>query len=580
MSVESDLDPLARTLGNTGDPLADDFRNFLYVCWEHLGLPEPTEIQYDIAHYLQTGPRRKVIQAFRGVGKSWITACFALWLLYNDPNERILVISASSDRARAFTIFTRRLIEEMEILQHLIPTKDQRDSAIAFDVAPSKAHQAPSVRSVGITGQMTGGRATHIILDDVEVPRNSLTQAMRDNLGNSVKECDAVLSPNGCIHYLGTPQTEMSLYNTLPERGYEVRIWTSRYPGKDLTDSELYLQRLAPFIRDKLTDAEILGCEGRGNPTEPTRFSDLDLLEREASYGRSGFQMQFMLSTNLSDQDRYPLKMSDLMVMALEGMNIAPVQVAWSSDSTIIINDIDCVGLEGDRLHRPIFVSKDWKEYQGTVLAVDPAGRGQDELSYAIVSMLNGFLYLRGCVGLKGGYTEENLKLIAEAAKHYKSTEVYVEATWGDGMFTRLLTPVLNKIYPCHIEEMKSNKQKELRIIDTLEPVMQQHKLIVSEELIKADQKNYNGYAQDYQHNYQLFHQLTRITRERKSLAKDDRLDSVAMAVARWSEQMDQDTSSMEAKHLEKLRDQANREFIRACTGKDVGRPKWNGSWT
>jgi hypothetical protein len=59
-------------------------------------------------------------------------------------------------------------------------------------------------------------------------------------------------------------------------------------------------------------------CNGRGAPTDPARFHDTDLLEREASYGRSGFALQFMLDTSVSDGDRYPLKLSDLVVMAID----------------------------------------------------------------------------------------------------------------------------------------------------------------------------------------------------------------------------------------------------------------------
>ena len=56
-----------------------DFRVFLTLVWRHLNLPDPTPIQLDIALYLQHGPRRKIIEAFRGVGKSWITAAYVVW---------------------------------------------------------------------------------------------------------------------------------------------------------------------------------------------------------------------------------------------------------------------------------------------------------------------------------------------------------------------------------------------------------------------------------------------------------------------------------------------------------------------
>lgn len=90
-------------------PAQEDFRKFIYLVWKHLNLPEPTPVQYDIARYLQHGPRRCVIEAFRGVGKSWVTAAFVCWLLWRNPQLRILVVSASSARADAFSTFVKRL---------------------------------------------------------------------------------------------------------------------------------------------------------------------------------------------------------------------------------------------------------------------------------------------------------------------------------------------------------------------------------------------------------------------------------------------------------------------------------------
>lgn len=143
-----------------------DFRNFLAVIWRHLRLPDPTPVQYDIANYLQHGQRRQVIEAFRGVGKSWISSAYVLWSLLNNPEEKFLVVSASKQRADDFSTFTLRLIREVPMLQHLYPKADQRESKIAFDVAPARAAHAPSVKSAGIYGQLSGSRATHIIADD------------------------------------------------------------------------------------------------------------------------------------------------------------------------------------------------------------------------------------------------------------------------------------------------------------------------------------------------------------------------------------------------------------------------------
>ena len=219
-----------------------DFRYFLIITWRHLNLPDPTPVQLDIAEYLQYGPRRKIIQAFRGVGKSWITSTYVVWKLRMNPQLKFLVVSASKDRADNFSTFTMRLINEMPILAPLRPEDSQRNSKISFDVGPAQADHAPSVKSQGVLGQMAGSRADEVIADDVEVPNNSFTQPMRDKLSEAVKEFDAILKPNGKITFLGTPQTEQSLYLTLEERGYTTRIWTARYP--DLKNN--YGERLAP----------------------------------------------------------------------------------------------------------------------------------------------------------------------------------------------------------------------------------------------------------------------------------------------------------------------------------------------
>lgn len=546
--------------------LLDDFRNFVWWLWQKLGLPDPTLVQYDIAGYLQKGPRRRMIQAFRGVGKSWITAAYVIWRLLRNHNERILVVSASKDRADAFSIFVKRLITDINELHFLRPKSGQRDSNISFDVGPSEPHQAPSVRSVGITGQLTGGRASVIIADDVEVPKNSLTHTMREKLSEAVKEFDAVLSPGGEVIYLGTPQTEMSLYNQLPGRGYEVRIWPARFK-RDVFAR--YGEKLAPMIAKMAADNDALfrDCNGRGAPTDSARFDDLDLLEREASYGRSGFALQFMLDTTVSDADRYPLKLSDLVVMAVNS-EVAPAKVAWGSSPDQLIHNLPVVGLAGDRLYRPLFVHKDFVPYTGVVMAIDPAGRGGDELAYAVIAMLNGFLWVLDCKGLKGGYADTNLETLARIALRHKVKQIIVEENFGDGMFTKLLTPFLARIYPCTTEEVKHSIQKEKRIIDVLEPVMNQHRLVVSEQLIQDD-------AKVEEPKFQLFYQMTRVTKDRGALAKDDRLDVLAMAVQYWVEQMDRDVRTIERDHKAKLLDAEIEKFLKHCLGETPSGNMW-----
>lgn len=521
-----------------------DFRNFMFIVWKHLNLPDPTPVQYDMAEFIQNCPRRAIIEAFRGVGKSYITAAFVVHQLLLDPQKKFMVVSASKQRADDFSTFTQRLILELPMCQHLIATSEQRWSKIAFDVRPALASGSPSVKSVGITGQLTGSRADIIIADDIEVPNNSMTQMMREKLGEAVKEFDAVLKPEGKILYLGTPQCEMSLYNTLTERGYHLRVWPARYPTVEYAE-KAYGSRLAPTLWDAMHEAkEPLD----GQPVDPKRFDDDDLLERELSYGRSGFALQFMLDTSMSDTDRYPLKLSDLMIMSVD-KDQAPEKLVYGVFKEI--KDLPNVGLSGDKFYAPEASVGDYVDYDGSVLVIDPSGRGQDETAYAVVKMLNGYLYVADCAGISGGYSEKTLSGLAHIAKKHKVNMVLIESNFGDGMFTELLKPILKKIYPVSTEEVRHSKQKELRIIDTLEPVMNQHKLIIDPKVIQHDFDSVQHHPPEKAQRYMLTYQLTRVTKTRGALAHDDRLDALAMGVAYWVEQMaaDVDEEMNERKH-------------------------------
>ena len=524
-----------------------DFRNFTYLVWSHLGLPEPTPIQYDIAHYLQNSPKRSIIEAFRGVGKSYITAAYVVHQLLLNPELKFMVVSASKARADDFSTFTQRIIVELPICQHLVARDGQRWSKIAFDVAPAKASGSPSVKSVGVTGQLTGSRADIIIADDVEVPNNSMTHMMREKLYETVKEFDAVLKPDGKIIYLGTPQNEMSLYNVLLSRGYDMRIWTARYPTLERAE-KAYGGRLAPLLYDSLQKEQKALY---GLPTDPKRFDDQDLLERELSYGRSGFALQFMLDTSLSDSNKYPLKLSDLIIYSCD-KDTAPEKVVYGIMKPML--DIPNVGLAGDKYYAPEDTIGRL-DYQGSVLAIDPSGRGSDETAYAVVKMLNGYLYVTDAGGVAGGYSESTLQHLTDLAKINKVNMVLVESNFGDGMFTELLKPYLLKTYPCTLEEVRHSKQKENRIIDTLEPVMNQHRLVIDPKVIQKDYDSVQSMPPDVGIKYMLTYQMTRITKVRGALAHDDRLDVLAMAVQYWVDQMAADADTEIRSRKEELLD-------------------------
>lgn len=514
-----------------------DFVFFLFVLWKALSLPVPTRCQIDMARKLSAGDNRRfILQAFRGIGKSFITCAFVVWKLWNNPDLKFMIVSASKERADANSIFIKRIIDLMPQLQELKPKQGQRDAVISFDVGPAKPDHSPSVKSVGITGQLTGSRADILIADDVEVPGNSATQAARDRLSELVKEFDAILKPGGTVIYLGTPQTEMTLYRQLEGRGYSTTIWPARYP-RDEKDWKSYGDRLAPMLQAEL-ESDPEGYYWR--PTDEVRFDDEDLKERELSYGKAGFALQFMLNPNLGDAEKYPLKLRDLIVADLDPES-SPMVYQWLPNLQNKRDDVPNVGLMGDSYHTYQTVGSAFSSYAQKILVIDPSGRGKDETGYAVLYQLNGYIFVMEAGGMRGGYEDSTLEALAKIGRKWKVNEYVIEGNFGDGMYLELFKPVAARIHPAAVTEVKSKGQKELRICDVLEPIMGSHRLIVNSSTIVSDYQT--AADKDGVRNpiYSLFYQMTRISRERGALAHDDRLDALAIGVQFFVESMAKD---------------------------------------
>ena len=519
-----------------------DFVFFLFVLWKALSLPVPTRCQIDMAKKLSAGDNRRfILQAFRGIGKSFITCAFVVWKLWNNPDLKFMIVSASKERADANSIFIKRIIDLMPQLQELKPKQGQRDAVISFDVGPAKPDHSPSVKSVGITGQLTGSRADILIADDVEVPGNSATQAARDRLSELVKEFDAILKPGGTVIYLGTPQTEMTLYRQLEGRGYSTTIWPARYP-RDEKDWKSYGDRLAPMLQAEL-ESDPEGYYWR--PTDEVRFDDEDLKERELSYGKAGFALQFMLNPNLGDAEKYPLKLRDLIVADLDPES-SPMVYQWLPNLQNKREDVPNVGLMGDAYHTYQTVGSAFSSYTQKILVIDPSGRGKDETGYAVLYQLNGYIFVMEAGGMRGGYEDSTLEALAKIGRKWKINEYVIEGNFGDGMYLELFKPVAARIHPAAVTEVKSKGQKELRICDVLEPIMGSHRLIVNSSTIVSDYQTASDKDGVRNPIYSLFYQMTRISRERGALAHDDRLDALAIGVQFFVESMAKDASKGE----------------------------------
>ena len=306
------------------------------------------------------------------------------------------------------SIFLQKLIIETPWLNHLRPkADDSRWSRISFDVNCSP-HQAPSVKSVGITGQLTGSRADLMILDDIEVPGNSMTELMREKLLQLCTEAESILTPkdDSRIMYLGTPQT--TRFNYLLQFMLDTPIRCRKIPTSKW---QIWLSPLL-ILTTLLTPS-------------------------------SGAQTPQTLSKN------YQL-----------------------SDYLEIISTVQCdVG--------------EWGPYTESICSIDPSGRGQTKQPHAFISQRNGFLYLHKMRAYRDGYSDKILDILRHC-KQFKVTKLVIETN-----FMILLQNCLKNIQQTKqsidVEEVRANVRKEDRIIDALEPVLNQHRLIVDRKVIDWD---------------------------------------------------------------------------------------------
>lgn len=480
----------------------------------------------------------------------------------------------------------------MPELQFLLPGPNQRSAGWQFDVGPATPDQSPSVKGAGITGQLAGSRAHVIVPDDVEIPSNSMTTVMRERISEAVKEFDAILHPGGEIKFLGTPQVDDSLYVKLEKRGYRVRIWPARFPDKKHVLQ--YGDRLAPYILNRVTKDPTLV----GHSVWAGRFSDEDLNRRELSYGRSGFELQFMLNTALADADRYPLKVRDLIVDSLDILR-GPDTISWGNAGDLIHNDLPIMGFEGDKFFAPASRGSTTSKYNTILGFLDPSGRGGDETALSIIAELHGRLFVLFVGGWRAGYEPATLQAIADTLVQYGAHRLLVEDNFGDGMFLALLTPYVIKAWrranvgrPSDMGQgtdiisfHSPRVQKELRILSVLEPATQQHRLVMSVDVIERDYKSIQGYVEqvgnDAIHHYSLIHQLTHLSRERDSLLHDDRVESLAGAVGQFAELLGiNPQDSAEQREIDRVEEELERLLDEADEASDPTQrtPRWQRS--
>lgn len=555
--------------------LAEHYSNFVDFAEDgmaFLGFP-CTWMQADIAEFMAAGPRLRMVMAQRGEAKSTLAALYAVWRIIQRPSTRVLIVSGGEKQASEVAILVIRIIMQWDILEYLRPDKQAGDRASveAFDVhfQLKGLEKAPSVACVGITANLPGKRADLLIADDVETTKNGLTATNRAQLLHITKEFSSICT-HGDILYLGTPQTKDSVYNSLPGRGFCVRIWPGRYPTID--EVEKYGDRLAPAIAHRIQADPSLqsggGLDGtRGKPSDPDRYTEADLQEKELDKGPEDFSLQYMLDTSLADAARQQLKLSDLLVANFDH-DLVPEIMAYQAASKNLVDLPPEFPVPMTSMYHPIVPDGVQLVKPGErMMYVDPAGGGADEIGFGISTAVGPYIHGLDVGGLVGGLSDENAEILCGLVKEFNVTLVKVESNMGHGLFEKALYAELCKRGLGHVGIVGeySTGQKERRIIDSLVSPMQRHRVIIHRRVLESDVKYGKQHAADKRPLYSMFQQLSSITTDRQSLAHDDRLEAFAGSIRHWKDVLLVD----EHKAAEQRQQAVAREFMQNPMGYD-----------
>lgn len=500
-----------------------------------------SDIQADIADYMENGPNSRVVMAQRGEAKSTLAALYAVWRLTRNPAYRILIVSESGKIAQDMATLVIKLIMQWDILEYLRPDRSEGDRTAvgSFDVHWSLKgiEKSASVAFEGIFGTLTGRRADTLIADDIETLRNAFSPANRNKIAELSKEFRAICTGKDIL-VLGTPHTRQSIYNTLPGRGYGVRIWPGRVPSQEQMDR--YGAHLAPVIAGMMSDpANCTGFGVAGNlgtATDPLLRSEEDLVSQELDYGPEGFQLQFMLDATLADALRQQLSVTDIIFANFDHEQV-PEKIIWHASPENRWNPPDGFPIDGKVFysgHVPVGTKWVPIPVANRVMVLDPAGGGTDEMAWAIGGHLGPYIHLFHVGGLRGGLTKENTTHLLELVRQWKIKAIKVESNMGHGLFEQNLRAALaedkvkDEFSDVVVYGEYATVQKERRIIDSMVSTMQRHYFIVHQSAVASDALYCKKHPADKARDFSLFTQINDITYDRGSLKRDDRADAVS----------------------------------------------------
>ena len=447
------------------------FRTFLRVTRPSvLSFAELGEVHGPIIEGLVSPEPRVLILASRGTGKSLITAQYVCWRLHRNPLEMVLCVSKSDNQAKALLKGIKSFIISCPMLEYLKPDERSLDSATQLEVAGAvgKLGMFTSVFSSGLTGQLTGKRATVLIADDIETPTNSSTVDLVEKLEEQVGEFQHIMVPGAKLIFLGTPQSVFSIYGRLA-RIPEFKVFRAQIFTQDEVDGKVEIDSLWP-----------------------SRFSAEQLMKTKRSISKTAWRLHYAIDLDETIQHERPLQLKELPCLA------------WPADAThlpvaISITDKKLEGLptgsadlKADWWLEAVPASEHVSPISITTMAVDPAGglKGKgDAIGVAIISVTSGGRgILRHLEGVRADTTQAAIARVAAIGHEFSVNHTVVEEL-ANGLFGHQLQTVMAaRGWPLIPERVHGSTQKKgSRIISTLSPIMGTGRLLVLKSVLETE---------------------------------------------------------------------------------------------
>ena len=437
-----------------------DFKLFIKL-WNQTQNMTTPPLHLKIAEWLErswnTGRTRLLLMAFRSSGKSTLVGLFAAWLLYRNPQLRILVLAADFGLAKKMVRNVKRIIELHALTSGMKPDKADQWASDRFTVKREFELRDPSMLARGISSNITGSRADIVICDDVEVPGTCDTAEKRADLREKLLEISYVLVPGGTQLYVGTPHTFMTIYADEPRADY----------GEDRAFLEGFRLLKIPVLDE------------RGKSAWPERFNALTLEQIKLQTGPNKFASQMMLKpVNIAEGRLDP-----------ELLNIYDGELDYCKElQTLFLGDRKLVSASG--WWDPAFGTAAGDNSVLACLFTDEEG--------------NYFLHRLEYIKIKprasdakrqseeqpGQQSDEataQCRIVSRLARALYLPSVTVETNGIGGFLPSILRNVMAEHRtPCSVNSAASTRPKDIRILEGFDAVMAARRLYVHKSVIQT----------------------------------------------------------------------------------------------